>query len=77
MAGREGRRAAAARAVHRRRLPARSDAPEANPRGQVVRVRPPPPPPLEISPKCFRRSSCYWFLFELYGVDLLLASGGN
>lgn len=43
MAGREGRRAAAARAVHRRRLPARSDAPEANPRGQVVRVRPPPP----------------------------------
>lgn len=38
---------------------------------------PPPPPPLEISPKCFRRSSCYWFLFELYGVDLLLASGGN
>lgn len=41
MAGREGRRAAAARAVHRRRLPARSDAPEANPRGQVVRVRPP------------------------------------
>ncbi|KAF2935338.1 hypothetical protein DAI22_04g225200 [Oryza sativa Japonica Group] len=36
MAGREGRRAAAARAVHRRRLPARSDAPEANPRGQVV-----------------------------------------
>lgn len=75
MAGREGRRAAAARAVHRRRLPARSDAPEANPRGQVVRVR--PPPPLEISPKCFRRSSCYWFLFELYGVDLLLASGGN
>lgn len=48
MAGREGRRAAAARAVHRRRLPARSDAPEANPRGQVVRVRPPPPPPLKF-----------------------------